>query len=211
MVWILIGVATAAIIGAIALGIYPRYVRIEGPPEKKKLSAADGMTAVATVPEPEGLPEPTNEIIFVANSTELIDYDCGHEGPVDFDYDIFGERVDTDTDKLREEHDRCPECIVVEMREIIIRCVLCGHAILPGSPVAVYAGGKGMRKKIAVRAPDGGYIGCMRWDCCPSGGFFAGHWTGKDFRPAFEHGSAAAETFATGEVVSGNIGPINDE
>jgi len=177
------------------------------------LKTTGGMVVTAQVNGPKGMPEPKGDTIeAVPDSDERIAYDCGHRGPIKFHFDIFGEAIETDERRLREEHACCPDCIVAEMRLDIIRCALCGHFISPGMPVAAYGEGSDIRVEWATRIPDGGYIGCMRWDCCPSGGFFAGHWLGRGgFRPAFEHGCAAAEAMATGEMVVGDIGLADDE
>lgn len=180
---------------------------------RKKGGAADELVMVAQVNGPKGMPEPKGDIIeAVPDSDERIAFDCGHEGAVKFHYVIFGERIEADEKRMRELHDRCPDCIVDEMRQDIIRCARCGHFILPGQDVAVYFSGRGLKKKWSTRTPDGGYIGCMRWECCPTGGLFAGRWLGREgFKPAFEHGSAMMQAFKTGKPVFGNINSTDDE
>lgn len=83
----------------------------------------------------------------------------------------------------------------------------CGLNIYPGSGVVVYNVEGGFIRD-AFRTPGGGYLGCLRMKCCPSGGLFAGHWMGYDrggFRPAFNGGSAAEEAFRTGKTVIVNL------
>jgi len=102
----------------------------------------------------------------------------------------------------------CPDCLTAELRQVTIRCALCGFAIFPGEPVALYGGPKSSFRGTAGTAEhDGQYVGCLRCDCCPSGGFFAGHWDGQRVVPAFAGGgSAAAEAMRTGQtVVCGDV------
>ena len=77
----------------------------------------------------------------------------------------------------------CPDCLIGTFEESVIRCCLCGLPIVPGQPVALYWEGPQINKKIATKLKDGHSLGCLRWDCCPSGGFFAGHWNEKGFLP----------------------------
>ncbi len=80
-----------------------------------------------------------------------------------------------------------------EMKQSAIRCCLCGYGILPGDEVALYhKKSKGIKKDIATFIEDGA-VGCLLWDCCLSGAFFAGHWTSQGFRPAFSEGRTAGE------------------
>lgn len=100
----------------------------------------------------------------------------------------------------------CPRCEFEELSRLSIRCVLCGVAIFPGEPVAVYSRrSRGMRKKIGTLVGEN-YLGCMSWDCCPSGGFWGGHWTENGFISAFpDGGSVADEVMRTGKPIVGNI------
>ena len=203
------------LVGTSASNIWNAWQRLKALEEPDAaLETHGGLIVTAQVNGPRGMPEPKGDTIeAVPDSDERIAFDCGHTGPVRFHYVIFGEAFETDEARLRKEHKRCPDCIVAEMRQEIIRCALCGHFILPGDSVACYGSGSDIRDEWATRTPDGGYIGCMRWDCCPSGGFFAGHWQGREgFKPAFEHGCAAAQAMATGEtIVCGDIDQPDDE
>ncbi len=189
-----------------------RRKRLHGDGARGQLSGG-GLVMMAQVNGPAGMPEPKGDTIeFMPDGEERITYGCGHEGATKGRYVVYGEEFTMDFERMHAGAERCPECIVGEMRKDIIRCALCGHFILPGQAVAVYGGGCELKQKWSTRTPDGGYIGCMRWDCCPSGGFYAGHWFGRDgFRPAFRHGCAAAEAMATGKPVFGNTGPVDDE
>lgn len=103
-------------------------------------------------------------------------YDCGHVGPRHFVLRIWGRQV-YPADKKRGE--KCPDCCVQLLKTEAIRCCLCGFAILPGEPIAVYNVDSVQPKDFDFTIIDGCSLGCMMWDCCPSGGFFAGHWTGN--------------------------------
>ncbi len=130
-------------------------------------------------------------------------YACGHDGPRQAVGIFWGEeRV------LKEDRDpaknNCPECLLREVLRISIRCCLCGGIIMPGEGVALYD--KKCNPKLghpawATATPDTQLIGCLSTDCCPSGGFFAGHWTTKGFRPAFGGLCIAAEAMRTGKPI----------
>ena len=139
---------------------------------------------------------------------------CGHDAPYEAKVsfyerkgtfgvpsDLFDER-----DGLLVVQMSCPRCRFEELKKLFIRCVLCGEVIMPGEPVAVYwKRNKGMRKKIGMLVGEN-YLGCMAWDCCPSGGFWGGHWTENGFVSAFsDGGSVADEVMRTGRAVVGNI------
>ncbi len=119
--------------------------------------------------------------------------ECGHRGPLSFELMIFGKEY---AYKISSEHIKkvsgedtvggpCPSCFAEHARQHAIRCCLCGLVIMPGDGVAFYhKDSEGIKKEFAefVRV---GAIGCMRWECCPSGGFYSGNWTTEGFRSAF--------------------------
>ncbi|MEK7181089.1 MAG: hypothetical protein AAB738_02005 [Patescibacteria group bacterium] len=81
------------------------------------------------------------------------------------------------------------------------RCARCGLVILPGMAVALYGQeSEGLRLDIATNI-DGAIIGCMRWDCCPSGGFLAGHWSEQGFQPLFQGQTGAEVSAGTNTIV----------
>lgn len=147
------------------------------------------------------------EFVLEAKNTKEVNYNCGHKGPYKFTLMILGEDC-TPKKKYFKDRPFCPDCI----RSVIIRCALCGNPIFPGSPVARYGDMKDFKGEWKTYADEEEtvVIGCMGWDCCPSGGFFSGHWTGEYIDSPFEYGSVAAEAFATGKVVSGTIGNSHD-
>lgn len=65
-----------------------------------------------------------------------------------------------------------------------------------------------MWKKVVNEGEIVQVLGCMGWGCCPAGGFYAGHWMGRDgFEPEFDGGfTACGHALATGQVVSMTIG-----
>jgi hypothetical protein len=56
---------------------------------------------------------------------------------------------------------------------------------MPGDGVALYGkGSTGIHESATILDDGVSAVGCLRWDCCPSGGFFAGSWTEEGFKPA---------------------------
>ena len=155
---------------------------------------------VSTAPAQTTLPKPTDRIRIVKASTNPRTYDCGHTGPDRFSIDLYGLESEPFTDRKK-----CPNCRVEEAKSVVIRCALCGLPILPGESVAVYDERNELPYKAVAYKQEAFYLGCLRWDCCPSGGFYAGTWTGVSFEPAFEDSATAAEeAFTTGRTVIGN-------
>ncbi len=98
---------------------------------------------------------------------------------------------------------QCMLCQYPGIFESIIACAYCGEAILFGDPVSCYlpAGmSEGFDLERATQTPMG-FVGCMGWDCCPTAGFFAGHWVGEGIRSPFNGGSAAAHALSSGDMV----------
>lgn len=156
-----------------------------------------------TPEQEEPLPEPTEELGWRALTDDSVTYRCGHEGPSKWVAILFGLELEP-RDEVLEKREKCPNCMTGPLFEGVIHCALCGLPVMPGDPVALYAGPKKAFRKEkgwVVKHLDGQAIGCLRWDCCPSGGFFAGHWDGERVRSAFAGGSAAGEALRTGQVV----------
>lgn len=108
-------------------------------------------------------------------------YSCGHTGPRAYKIRIWGTELKPNpqnSEKL------CPDCDLEKLQEVAIRCCFCGFPILPGRAVALYNAGSIAEKDYPITVLDGTYaVGCMRMDCCPSGGFFSGYWNGRDIDP----------------------------
>jgi hypothetical protein len=150
--------------------------------------------------QPTGLPRPT-DIIVVSNCAEKIrNYKCGHRGPVWFALNTYG----AESKKIGSSK-TCPDCTIGILRQMVIRCALCGLPIFPGEGVALYSRASSQYKSIATKVGKN-FIGCLRWECCPSGGFYAGHWTGENgFRPAYGGDTAVGHAYATGKPVIVNV------
>jgi len=118
-------------------------------------------------------------------------YTCGHRASGVYVIDTYGRRTNP-----IEGHESCPECLLAELKRLSCRCGLCGHIILPGDGVALYDRDPGMRLEIATLVDDA-VVGCVRMNCCPSGGFLAGHWSNTGFKPMFG-GLTAAESVMNG-------------
>lgn len=149
------------------------------------------------------LPPATAEFGVRTLSDKVVSYGCGHDGPLEYLGIFFGQEM-RPTEAALQKREKCPACVIEPLRQEAIHCALCGLAILPGEPVALYAGPKSAFRKEPgwVVKHDGQAVGCLRCDCCPSGGFFAGHWDGRQVVSAFpDGGCAAAECLRTGQVI----------
>ena len=140
----------------------------------------DGMRVFASSSEPdrEKLPPSDDKCEIIYRSWWCRTYHCGHRDARVFRIRAFG----VETKKIRQK-ERCAECFLQHVREKVIRCALCGLPIFPGDPVALYhRKSEGLQFEVASFTEKDAAIGCLRWDCCPCGGFFAGHWTENGFR-----------------------------
>jgi len=169
---------------------------------------------VVSTHEAKPMPDPTDTCAVVDVSGPEVDYECGHRHPERFMIDLYGMKIGLNEEGLAERK-LCANCHLVKLKSATIRCAKCGFVIMPGDGVALYCYDRKLFKKtgwitFVGEGREKSVIGCLRWDCCPSGGFFAGHWTGDQFQSAFAGGSAAAEAMRTGQVVVSNIGG-NDE
>jgi hypothetical protein len=169
------------------------------PDEHGPVVSPGGMSVAASTRAPVPMPQSSDLCEITPGSDKRVSFDCGHDGPVSYAITLFGGVMALSEEGLLQRK-MCAECCLRHMREGCIRCAVCGFAILPGSPVALYSGGP-IREDIATKTPDGAFIGCLRWDCCPSGGFFAGHWDGKQFVSAFGGMTAAEQVMHSGETM----------
>lgn len=154
-------------------------------------------------------PPPTDEFLVEPLGTEVVLWGCGHEAPARYRHNFYGTRLEP-KDEVFEKRERCGDCAHGWFGTCVIRCVLCGHAIFPGEPVAVYRDMRRFRKawKTYADREKTAVIGCMRGNCCPSGGFFCGHWTGEGIDSPFRTGSAVGDALANpGKMIVTNIGP----
>jgi hypothetical protein len=168
--------------------------------DKSGLLTPNGFGISATDGKPQSrilVSTDTCEIEFSPGENNNKDYKCGHSAPGKYFINLYGDRFG----EFDDEQD-CPDCLLVKILAVTIRCALCGLPIVPGRPVAVYSPrSKGLRLDIATR--DGNSVlGCMRWDCCPSGAFYAGHWTGTALKSAFEEETLVQQVIATGHPIA---------
>lgn len=161
------------------------------------------LVMVASTQEPKPMPTPTDTCTVENKMGQEVEYKCGHRHAERYVLSLFGEIIEF-KDVSFAKRELCADCNLARLRLGLIRCVICGFAIWPGDPVAVYADSRKFKKEwktTVSKDKKDRVIGCMRWECCPSGGFFSGHWMGNHFAPAFTTGSAAAEAFLTGKPV----------
>lgn len=107
------------------------------------------------------------------------DYECGHSDSRRFRVKAF------DREEVRvSQHEHCPTCFIAYVKKHTIFCGLCGLSIMPLDQVALYSYENEDKNQIPENATyhNKSVIGCLRPNCCPSGGFFAGHWTTKGFK-----------------------------
>ncbi len=158
----------------------------------------------------QSLPKATDRVEVIDRSEGRQVYACGHEDADRFDLELYGERQRFN-DAYFKDKPYCGDCLLKFVMEGSIRCAACGLIIRDDDPVALYSSGDGLGRYPSTLV-DGQYVGCMRWDCCPSGGFFSGHWTSQGFKPLFASGnSVVGEVFATGEPVFIQSGPKDRE
>ncbi|MDD5165399.1 MAG: hypothetical protein PHG25_02580 [Candidatus Pacebacteria bacterium] len=149
-------------------------------PPGSGLRSVDGTeVAISIGPKRDALPPSNEHIALESPSKKTRVSKCGHVGPKTYHLNLYGIRSIEFSAKEAE----CPSCLTARIKKEIIRCAVCGLPICPGEGVALYSiESPGIRKEIATIVDDA-VIGCLRWSCCPSGGFFAGHWTEKGFTP----------------------------
>lgn len=155
---------------------------------KSKLRSPVGMAVIASVggPDPADAPRASHdEIRAIPASDRQHQFECGHVGPKRYDLDLFGQVMKNSGETPR----KCGKCLEDHLRRDVARCAVCGLVIFPGEGVAVYAPDSDF-PSAWVTEVDGGVIGCLRMSCCPSGGFFAGHWTTEGFLPLMPEDSA---------------------
>lgn len=183
------------------MGIKERMRRALGL-DHKELMTPKGMGVVATTAEPEAMPESTDRIAVEKEEGEPVLHKCGHTAPMAVEIHCYGLQV-TLTEEAAKAREKCGTCCVKDMKKYVIRCGLCGLPIMPGDGVALYSDNrKTFKDRTRVTLSGGSVVGCLAMNCCPSGGFYAGHWTGTKVKSAFEGGLSAAElAMKTGKTV----------
>lgn len=153
-------------------------------------------------------------LLFKENSKMLIVFnECGHMGSKEFEFDIWGNahKFGLKKEQIKKRDGTsiaegiCPKCYFEKLKQVAIRCCLCGYGILPDDGIALYhKDSNGINSEVATFVGESA-IGCLLWDCCPSGGFFAGYWTFNGFKPAFEGQTGAERAFSTRKIIVSNI------
>jgi hypothetical protein len=127
------------------------------------------------------LPASIDKIELVEYGSKVRQFPCGHGGTASFKLKIYSDELTAELGN----RDWCPDCFLAKAKRHAIRCALCGLSIVPGQAIALYPSEEGeaagIRFDISTRVDDC-VIGCMRWLCYPSGGFFAGHWSENGFK-----------------------------
>lgn len=148
----------------------------------------------------------SRDAIEIRNSSGVVSCDCGHMGYESFELHLLGVTYTISGSK------RCPNCTIEYFIKDVIRCASCGLPILPDEPIALY----GLEGKhhpwtcyISKEGePSKSVIGCLRWECCDSGAYFAGHWSVDGFRPIYGHGGTMLdECLKTEQSVCANPQP----
>ncbi len=188
-----------------------------------KPRTSNGMSVIASTRDEkvETMPPSTDEICIVPKGRLKALYGCGHIGHQRYAHNFFGQVYDLNPNVLRR-RSLCGECLLAKSMSCVARCVLCGHAIFPGEGVSVYRDEPEYadrpwriilpaksepadtiieRFKQLVGIVPNRVMGCLRMACCPSGGFFAGHWDGVKFVSAFSRGTAAEQALKSGGIV----------
>lgn len=145
--------------------------------------------------------DPDFKVTPLSDETKV--FECGHTGPVDFKFAVYG----TESMPVHDA-EPCPDCAKETLVNYAIRCARCGKGIIPGDSVAVYhVINKGLRLDIAKYSDESHVIGCLTPECCPTGGLFAGYWTPTGFKPAFANNrTQIEETYNSGAPVHIAIG-----
>lgn len=153
-------------------------------PESLPNVSTGGLTVIAMVGDYDRsrLPVSNDEIVLCSESGEKITSQCGHASHAELVFDVYGLKIEGKGQLT------CPECSIKELREITIRCALCGLPILPGDGVSIYdIGGRDIRADIAFKVGEHQVLGCNGMDCSIPGAY-AGLWGGpqRGFVSAFE-------------------------
>jgi len=136
-------------------------------------------------------------------------YKCGHEDSIYFEISVFGSVLGMKQESFQT--DECGACTLKSTGlDTSIRCCMCGHPIMPGDGIALYSGfnkpdKQAWKTPYVMVANEKRWIGCLNMNCCPSGGFFGGHFTKDGIRSAFGGNVAAVEALQSGKLVIGNI------
>lgn len=165
-----------------------RHQSITPTPDPDIVGPAGERVVASVGPKHGSLPIPHNTVSAIHQSAETVLCECGHHGPASYSIDAYGTVFSGINN-----HRWCPECLIFMFQRQTTRCALCGHTICPGDDVALYDENDALPYTYVSTKIGDSFVGCMRDDCCPSGGFFAGHWTEAGFQSAFKEYVADTE------------------
>lgn len=138
------------------------------------------------------LPQPTSECFVMWRSYFRRAYACGHRDSRRFQISAYG----MESVKIKNA-EQCADCFIKHVKKHTIFCALCGLPIMEGDGVALYDADNDCIRPEAHRIGNS-VIGCLRWDCCPSAGFYAGYWTEDGFNSLFERSVSDADEIGGG-------------
>ncbi|MFH1078378.1 MAG: hypothetical protein V1745_03840 [Patescibacteria group bacterium] len=129
---------------------------------------------------------PLERCRIIRKSWKDTDYPCGHPGAERYALDIYGEEF-WPSKTFLSEHPECPACALDAVMAGVIRCAMCGYAILAGEDVTLYLNEGAFDPAWTTAVADGyGAIACLRLDCRSPFCDREGRWDGRSFVRAFE-------------------------
>ena len=161
-----------------------------------RLSSLVKRKSTSVVLPPPNLPQ---GVKIVPLSETVLEYGCGHQGIGLFKVNLYGGDEIAPNENVLCKRLKCPNCMVIELLAKTIRCARCGLAIMPGEGVAKYSRAKYDPEYATV---DGDcVIGCLRWECCPSGGYIVGNWNGEKIVPLYGGKTVTAHVLSRGRII----------
>ena len=125
----------------------------------------------------------TDGFSFVAKKdARTVGFGCGHAGPDEIVYEVYGVKI---KGQFAQGSPNCPECCLKQMRQLIIRCAVCGRPIMPGAVVHLYSSVPSAKPEWTTRHA-GELVLCNHADC--EGGNPCGRWNGETVEE-FDFGS----------------------
>jgi hypothetical protein len=128
-------------------------------------------------------------IKIVPEDEEQFAFRCGHTSFRTYHIKIWDELVKPNEFAISQT-DYCPECATkIDLLAFrIIRCPICAKPIFKGYEV-VLVHDDGTCALEGIERHGEHIIACMRMDCCPCGGLYAGNWNGERFVSFTESGT----------------------
>jgi len=157
-------------------------------------------------------PELMLKFIAKDDQTRIIKAQCGHDRYEHDRFQINDQFLDTSpkprftawqwwrSQRLGWRPKLCQNCEGERSFQEIIVCAMCGEPIFVNNPVSTYGIRGGTDEnlpwlKYATRLADSPdiFVACLGMNCCPSAGFFAGHWNGSGVVSLYRTGTAAGD------------------